>query len=31
MRRLWQGFDGGQEARAEMNAFFDRVKTRAGS
>jgi hypothetical protein len=29
MRRLWQGFDGGQEARAEMNAFFDRVKTRA--
>jgi hypothetical protein len=29
MRRLWQGFDGGQEARAEMNAFFERVKSRA--
>ena len=29
MRRLWQGFDGGQEARAEMDAFFGRVKSRA--
>lgn len=29
MRRLWQGFDGGQEARAELNAFFSRVKARA--
>ena len=29
MRRLWQGFDGGQEARAEMNAFFARVAARA--
>lgn len=29
MRRLWQGFDGGQEARAEMDAFFTRVRTRA--
>jgi hypothetical protein len=31
MRRLWQGFDGGQEARAEMNAFFARVKARSAS
>jgi hypothetical protein len=29
MRRLWQGFDGGQEARAELNAFFARIKARA--
>jgi hypothetical protein len=29
MRRLWQGFDGGQEARNELNAFFARVKARA--
>ncbi len=29
MRRLWQGFDGGQEARSELNAFFARIKTRA--
>lgn len=29
MRRLWQGFDGGQEARAELDAFFERVKARA--
>jgi hypothetical protein len=29
MRRLWQGFDGGQEARAEMAAFFARVAARA--
>ena len=29
MRRLWQGFDGGKEARDELNAFFARVKARA--
>jgi hypothetical protein len=29
MRRLWQGFDGGSEARNEMDAFFDRIKNRA--
>ena len=29
MRRLWQGFDGGTEARVELNAFFARVKARA--
>ena len=30
MRRLWHGFDGGQEARAELAAFFTRVKARGG-
>ena len=29
MRRLWQGFDGGTEARTELDAFFARVKARA--
>jgi len=29
MRRLWQGFDGGQEARQELHAFFARIKARA--
>jgi hypothetical protein len=29
MRRLWRGFDGGQEARDELDAFFARVKDRA--
>ncbi|WP_441248070.1 DUF5947 family protein [Kitasatospora sp. McL0602] len=29
MRLYWQGFDGGAEARAELAAFFDRVRTRA--
>jgi hypothetical protein len=29
MRRLWQGFDGGQEARKELDDFFARVKARA--
>jgi hypothetical protein len=29
MRRLWHGFDGGQDARAEMNAFFARIKAQA--
>lgn len=29
LRRLWRGFDGGSEAWAEMDAFFDRVRARA--
>lgn len=29
MRRLWQGFDGGQEARAELDAFFARIRDRS--
>ncbi|MFJ8790696.1 DUF5947 family protein [Streptomyces sp. NPDC102462] len=29
MRRLWQGFDGGAEARAALDAFFARVETLA--
>ena len=29
MRRLWRGFDGGSEARAALDAFFDRVRARA--
>lgn len=29
MRRQWKGFDGGQEARAELNAFFARIKAQA--
>ena len=29
MRRLWQGFDGGSEARDEMDAFFARIKAQA--
>ena len=29
MRRLWQGFDGGQEARKELNDFFARIAARA--
>jgi hypothetical protein len=29
LRRLWRGFDGGQEARAELAAFFDQVKARS--
>ncbi|WP_328929319.1 DUF5947 family protein [Streptomyces sp. NBC_00190] len=29
MRLLWQGFDGGAEARAELDAFFERVERRA--
>ncbi|WP_395292536.1 DUF5947 family protein [Kitasatospora hibisci] len=38
LRRCWKGFDGGQEARAELDAFFTRVagrvrplRTEAGS
>ncbi len=29
MRLHWQGFDGGAEARADLEAFFDRVRARA--
>ncbi|MFE7093107.1 DUF5947 family protein [Streptomyces erythrochromogenes] len=29
MRVLWQGFDGGAEARAALGAFFDEVERRA--
>lgn len=29
LRRLWRGFDGGREAHAEMDAFFERVRARA--
>jgi hypothetical protein len=29
LRQLWQGFDGGREARQAMDAFFDRVRARA--
>jgi hypothetical protein len=29
MRLLWQGFDGGAEARASMNEFLDGVRSRA--
>jgi hypothetical protein len=29
LRRLWKGFDGGTEAHAAMDAFFDRVRAKA--
>jgi uncharacterized protein DUF5947 len=29
LRMLWKGFDGGSEARAALDAFFDRVRTKA--
>ena len=29
LRRLWKGFDGGTEAHAALDAFFDRVRDRA--
>jgi hypothetical protein len=29
LRRLWKGFDGGREARDQMEAFFDRVRSGA--
>jgi hypothetical protein len=29
LRRLWRGFDGGQEANAMLNSFFDDVRARA--
>jgi hypothetical protein len=29
LRRLWRGFDGGREANAKLDAFFDDVKAKA--
>ncbi len=29
LRRLWRGFDGGQEAKAKLDAFFDDVRAKA--
>ena len=29
LRRLWKGFDGGAEAHAALDAFFDRVRAKA--
>ncbi|TQK42755.1 hypothetical protein FBY35_4190 [Streptomyces sp. SLBN-118] len=29
MRLLWQGFDGGAEARADLESFFEQVRCRA--
>jgi hypothetical protein len=29
LRMLWRGFDGGQEARAFIDAFFERIEARA--
>jgi hypothetical protein len=29
LRRLWRGFDGGKEANAKLDAFFDHVKAQA--
>ena len=29
LRRLWKGFDGGAEAHAAIDAFFDRVRAKA--
>lgn len=29
LRRLWKGFDGGTEAHAALDAFFDRVRSKA--
>jgi hypothetical protein len=29
LRRLWRGFDGGQEARDQLTAFFEQVSRRA--
>ncbi|MFF9508279.1 DUF5947 family protein [Streptomyces sp. NPDC014724] len=31
MRLLWQGFDGGAEARADLRAFFAHVERRSGA
>lgn len=28
LRRRWRGFDGGSEARAELDGFFDRLRSR---
>jgi hypothetical protein len=30
LRKLWRGFDGGTEAHAALDAFFERVRARAG-
>ncbi|QBJ96117.1 hypothetical protein ERC79_09120 [Rhodococcus sp. ABRD24] len=29
LRRCWRGFDGGQDARRELDAFFDRIDRRS--
>ena len=29
LRRLWRGFDGGQEARDQLAAFFEKVDNRS--
>ena len=29
LRTLWRGFDGGKEANAKLEAFFDDVRARA--
>jgi hypothetical protein len=29
LRRLWRGFDGGSEANAKLDSFFDNVRARA--
>ena len=29
LRRLWRGFDGGQEVRTHLETFFDQVKARS--
>jgi Family of unknown function (DUF5947) len=29
LRRLWRGFDGGQEANAKLDEFFDDIRSRA--
>jgi hypothetical protein len=31
LRQLWRGFDGGREAREQLELFFDRVRARCGS
>jgi hypothetical protein len=29
LRRLWRGFDGGREANAKLDTFFDDIKAKA--
>jgi hypothetical protein len=29
LRRLWKGFDGGRDAHEAMDAFFEKVRSRA--
>ncbi len=29
LRRVWKGFDGGQESRQELEGFFDRISSRS--